>query len=200
MDWLILDTTFKAYPVCGHAMTPIEASLKLHGQFDPAEIEAIEVRAHPVSLQVASQRFPGDEAQAKFSIPYCVAVALLKGRVRQEEFSAEHIGSKQIESILSKIRLIPDDTLSTIPGRRPARVTVSLPGERTLTATAEVRKGDPEQPMTPDEKRSKVITLIGQPWRIKDEAGLNARLSGLAETSNVLAWAEGLREVIEPNR
>lgn len=200
MDWLILDTTFKAYPVCGHAMTPIEASLKLHGQFDPTEIEAIEVRAHPVSLQVASQRFPSDEAQAKFSIPYCVAVALLEGRVRQEEFSAEHIGSKQIESILNKIRLIPDDTLSTIPGRRPARVTISLPGERTLMATAEVRKGDPEQPMTPDEKRSKVITLIGQPWRIKDVARLNERLSGLAETSNVLAWAEGLREVIEPNR
>ncbi len=92
-QWLTLDTTFKAYPVCGHAMTAIEASLKLHGRFDPEEIEAVEVRAHPVSLQVAGQGFPTNDSQAKFSIPYCVAVALLKGRVGQEEFSRDLIGS-----------------------------------------------------------------------------------------------------------
>jgi 2-methylcitrate dehydratase PrpD len=199
-DWLMLDTTFKAYPVCGHAMTPIEASLKLYRRFDPADIESVEVRAHPVSLQVASERHPADEAQAKFSIPYCVAVALLTGRVGQADFSPGLIASREIESIVSKIELVPDGGLTAVPGRRPAKVTVSLPGGRTLSATAEVRKGDPEMPMSADEKRSKVIALIGQAFGIRHPGELNDRLCGLSETSNVLAWAEALREILEPNR
>ena len=75
-QWLTLDTTFKAYPVCGHTMTSIEAVLQLAAQVRAEEVEHIEVRAHPVSLQVAGETHPADEAAAKFSIPWCVAVAL----------------------------------------------------------------------------------------------------------------------------
>ena len=106
-EWLTPTTTFKNYPVCGHTMTSIEASLKLHGQFSLAEVEEIEVRAHPVSLQVAGRSFPADEYQAKFSIPYCVAVALLKGRVGQEEFSRELRESGEINDLLKRIKLVP---------------------------------------------------------------------------------------------
>lgn len=199
-QWLTLETTFKAYPVCGHAMTPIEASLKLYGQVDPEKIEAIQVRAHPVSLQVASERHPATEAQAKFSIPYCVAVALLKGRVGQADFAPGLIGSDEIASVMSRIKLVADDTLTSLPGRRPAKVTLLLAGGKMISAMAEVRTGDPEMPMTADQKRSKVISLIGQTYEIRDIVRLNERLSSFPLASNVLAWAEGLREVIEPNR
>jgi len=200
VDWLMLDTTFKAYPVCGHTMTPIEASLNLFGRFDLADVKTIEVRAHPVSLQVAGQVFPRDAAQAKFSIPYCVAVALLRGKVGLEEFSTEFIRSGAIRSVIEKIRLVADDALGETPGRRPAKLTVSLTGGGDISSVAEVRKGDPELPMTAEEKRSKVIALIGQGMRIKESAALDERLSGLAEAADVLAWAEGLRDVLEPNR
>ena len=82
------------------------------------------MRAHPVSLQVAGRSFPADEYQAKFSIPYCVAVALLKGRVGQEEFSREVRESGEINGLLKKIRLVPDDGLGEAPGQRPARITL----------------------------------------------------------------------------
>ena len=197
-EWLVLDTTFKAYPVCGHAMTPIEASLNLFGRFDLADVMAIEVRAHPVSLQVAGQRFPRDAAQAKFSIPYCVAVALMRGRVGLAEFSDEFIRSAAVRSILEKIKLVADEALSTVPGRRPAKLTVSLTGGGRIAAVADVRKGDPELPMTAAEKRSKVTALIGQGMRIKEASALDKRFSGLPLAADVLAWTEGLSEILEP--
>lgn len=195
--WLTPTTTFKAYPVCGHAMTPIEASLKLHGQSALAAVEAVEVRAHPVSLQVAGQPFPADEAQAKFSIPYCVAVALLKGRVRQQEFSPQLLGSREIRDLLGRIRLVPDDGMTTVPGRRPARVTLHLAGGKTVTAMAEVRKGDPELPLTGDEKREKFLELAGPNWGRGGAERILAAIGGLPEAPSVLKWAEGLRAFVE---
>lgn len=196
-EWLTLDTTFKAYPVCGHAMTPIEASLKLHGRFDPEMVEEVEVRAHPVSLQVASQPYPVDEAQAKFSIPYCVAAALLRGRVGQAEFSSQLRQSPQMQNLLKKIRLIPDDGLAKAPGLRPARICVRLVGGETHTALAEVRKGDPERPMTAGEKFDKFMTLTGNVWSAQVARSVFEAIGLLPGAESVLKWAEGLRALVE---
>lgn len=196
-EWLTLDTTFKAYPVCGHAMTPIEASLKLHGQFDLERVEQVDVHAHPVSLQVASQPNPVDEYQAKFSIPYCVAAALAEGRVGQDEFSSHARQSRKIQSLLSKIRLIPDDGLTKMPGLRPARVRVRLAGGDVLEAMAEVRKGDPEYPMTADEKRDKFMRLTGKAWGDRAAANVYESIGMLPQAASVLMWVEGLRALFE---
>ena len=196
-EWLTLDTTFKAYPVCGHAMTPIEASLKLHGQFDLELVEEVEVRAHSVSLQVASQPYPVDEYQAKFSIPYCVAVALIRGRVGQEEFSAQLRESQEIQGLLKKIRLIPDGGLAKAPGQRPARISVRLVGGKTLSALAEVRKGDPEYPMTADEKLDKFLKLTGRAWGARVAENVFEAIGMLPQAKSVLKWAEGLRALVQ---
>ena len=192
-EWLTPTTTFKNYPVCGHTMTSIEACLKLHGQFAPAEVEEIEVRVHPVSLQVAGRSFPADEYQAKFSIPYCVAVALLKGRVGQEEFSQELRESGEINDLLKRVKLVPDDGLGGTPGQRPARITLRVSGGKTVTASAAVRKGDPELPMTADEKRDKFLKLTGPVWGGGAAKRVFESIQELPEAPNVLNWAEGLR-------
>jgi 2-methylcitrate dehydratase PrpD len=192
-EWWTTTTTFKYYPVCGHTMTSIEASLKLHGQFALAEVEEIEVRAHPVSLQVAGRSFPADEYQAKFSIPYCVAVALLKGRVGQDEFSREHRESGEIDDLLRKINLVSDDGLGGVPGQRPAKITLRLFGGKTITASAVVRRGDPELPMTAGEKRDKFLKLTGPVWGGGAAEKVFESIQELPEAQNVLQWAEGLR-------
>jgi 2-methylcitrate dehydratase PrpD len=195
-EWWTTTTTFKYYPVCGHAMTSIEACLKLNGRFAPAEVEEIEVRAHPVSLQVAGRSFPADEYQAKFSIPYCVAVALLKGRVGQEEFSCELRESGEVNELLKKIKLVSDDGLGGAPGQRPAKITLRLFGGKTITTSAVVRKGDPELPMTAEEKRDKFLKLTGPVWGGGAERVFES-IQGLPKAPNVLNWAEELRTLLK---
>ena len=196
-EWLTPTTTFKNYPVCGHTMTPIEACLKLHGQFALAEVEEIEVRAHPVSLQVAGRSFPADEYHAKFSIPYCVAVALLKGRVGQAEFSRELRESEDVDNLLKRVKLVPDDGLGGIPGQRPARITLRMSGGKTFTESASVRKGDPEFPMTAGEKRDKFLKLTDLVWGGGAAERVFESIQGLPSAQNVLRWAEGLRALLK---
>jgi 2-methylcitrate dehydratase PrpD len=144
-------------------------------------------------LQVAGRSFPADEYQAKFSIPYCVAVALLKGRVGQEEFSLELCEGGAINDLLKKIKLIPDEGLGGIPGQLSAQVTVHTAGGMTFTESAHVRKGDPELPMTPDEKRDKFLKLTGTVWGDGAAERIFASIQILPEVLNVLHWAEDLR-------
>jgi 2-methylcitrate dehydratase PrpD len=195
-EWLTPETTFKAYPVCGHAMTPIEAALLLADQVKSGEIEAIEVRAHPVSLRIAGNPDPTDAAQARFSIPYCVAVALHKGCVGLAEFTPETMNDPAIRRLLGCATLVADDTLARIPGQRPARIAVRLARGETLSAQADVRKGDPERPMTGDEKREKCLRLAASVWGREGAENILAAVSALPEARSVAAWAEELRGFI----
>lgn len=196
-QWLTPETTFKAYPACGHTMTPIEAALQLSGKVAAGDIETIEVRAHPVSLQVAGETNPLTGAQAKFSIPYCVAVALYRGRVELEEFAPETLADQDVRRLLGRIALIADDTLGHVPSQRPARITVRLANGESLSAQAEVRKGDPERPMTAAEKREKCVRLAASAWGREGAENVIAAVSALPEASSVLTWAEGLRGFID---
>lgn len=195
-QWLTPETTFKAYPVCGHTMTPIEASLQLFGKAAIENIETIEVRAHPVSLQVAGETDPQTEAQAKFSISYCVAVALLKGHVGLDEFAPETLADPNVRRLLGRIALVADDTLGQVSGQRPARVSIRLANGKTLSAQAEVRKGDPERPLTAAEKREKCVRLAASAWGSEGAESIIAAVAVLPEARSVMAWAEGLRGFI----
>lgn len=195
-QWLTPETTFKAYPVCGHTMTPIEASLQLFGKAAIENIETIEVRAHPVSLQVAGETDPQTEAQAKFSISYCVAVALLKGHVGLDEFAPEALADPNVRRLLQRIALVADDTLGQVSGQRPARVSIRLTNGKTLSAQAEVRKGDPERPLTSAEKREKCVRLAASAWGSEGAESIIAAVAALPEARSVMAWAEGLRGFI----
>ena len=196
-QWLTPETTFKAYPVCGHTMTPIEASLQLFGKAAIENIETIEVRAHPVSLQVAGETDPQTEAQAKFSISYCVAVALLKGHVGLDEFAPETLADPNVRRLLGRIALVADDTLGQVSGQRPARVSIRLANGKTLSAQAEVRKGDPERPLTAAEKREKCVRLAASAWGSEGAENIIAAVAALPEARSVMAWAEGLRGFID---
>ena len=195
-QWFSLETTFKAYPVCGHTMTPIEAALQLSGRINPEAIKTIEIRAHPVSLQVAGEPNPGNEAQAKFSIPYCVAVALLKGRVGLNEFESATLNDPVIRALLARIELVADDSLAKVAGQRPAHITLRLKNGETHSAMAEVRKGDPERPMSPTEKREKCLGLMAPVWGKEGAEAAMAAIAALPETANTQHWSEGLRPLI----
>ena len=191
--WLTPETTVKAYPVCGHAMTPIEAALQLAGQISVDALESIEVRAHPVSLQVAGDPDPTCEEQAKFSIPYCVAVALTKKRVGLAEFAPDTLHDPNIRRLLGRVALVADDSLARVPGQRPARLTLHFANDVSLSAQADVRKGDPEWPMTDAEKRDKWRRLMEPVWGRTGAKDFVAAVPALADARSVPGWVEDLR-------
>lgn len=196
--WLILDTTIKAYPVCGHVMTSIEAALNIHQRLDPEVIKAdvikgdvieeVEVRANPVSVRVAGNPKPQSPYQAKFSIPFCVALALSEGRVTQAAFCDEAFTHTGLVDLMSRIRVVADPEMAKVAAKRPAKVTVRLADGKTFEETATTRKGDPQRPLSDREKMEKFTTLTQPVWGAEVSQAIYPQINRLPQVKDMRRW------------
>ncbi len=187
-DWLIRETTLKAYPVCGHTMTSIEAALALADRITTESIESIDIRTHPVSIQVADRPIPQDCHEAKFSIQYCVATALLKKQITLAEFTPELIQNPAIKKLLGIIRLSVHKDFEQLKDKRPSIVAIKLKDGRGFSKQCETRRGDPENPLSEAEKRHKFINLAGLSWGVEVAESIYNKLELFTKFSTVEEW------------
>ncbi len=187
-DWRIRETTYKAYPVCGHTMTSIEAALTLAGQVAPEAIESIDILTHPVSIQVADAPDPKDGHEAKFSIQYCVATAFLRKKVTLAEFTPAMVQDRAIKKLLGRIRLgaLPD--VESFGDKRPSRIALKLKDGRNLAQICETRRGDPENPLSETQKRQKFIDLARLSWGPDAAESIYDKLHRFTEFQTVEQW------------
>lgn len=187
-EWRLAQTTIKAYPVCGHTMTAVESALRLTDGLDCDSIKEIQIRAHSVSAGIAGNPAPKTVLEAKFSIAFCVALALVKGRVTLSDFSETMLSDPVILSVLSKIKLVIDDEIGKVEGQRPARVTLTLAHGSSRTQTAYTRKGDPENPLTRAQIKDKFMGLVKAVWGQKKGEAIFEAVYRLPEYDDFDAW------------
>lgn len=186
--WRILEITFKAYPVCGHTMTALEAAIVLHGQFDLSDIKKIEVQATPIAIQIAGNSKPETEYQAKFSLPYCVVQGLLAGCVTQEQFTPAELAGGGVKELLQKVVLVPNQKMGSVDGRRGAKVIVHLKDGKQFSEESKIRKGDPERPLSRSEKKEKFLNLTMEVWGGSTASKVHDLLDGLPEAESIQKW------------
>jgi 2-methylcitrate dehydratase PrpD len=125
----IMSVFFKPVPVCNFAQTPCLAALALAPRLRNAEA----IRAIDVAVTRAAQAYPGcDHAgpfarvlQAKMSIQYAVAAAILGGKVDEESYT--DLDNPALLALAGKIRIRTDDALTAaFPKKQGARVTVTF--------------------------------------------------------------------------
>ena len=125
----VMSVFFKPVPVCNFAQTPCLAALRLAAKIqDPGAIQSVDV-----AVTRAAQIYPGcDHAgpfdrilQAKMSIHYAVASALLHGKV--DEGAYRDLDDPALRALAGKIHVRADEALTAAyPARQGARVTVTL--------------------------------------------------------------------------
>ena len=91
-DWALRTVAIKPYPICHFNHAPVDAALSLREQYGLAleEIESVTVlldeRQFGVVVDpIEAKRAPQSEYDAKFSVPYALATALVKGHFGLEE-------------------------------------------------------------------------------------------------------------------
>jgi|Deesub1362A_J573_1020465.scaffolds.fasta_scaffold00017_232 2-methylcitrate dehydratase PrpD len=137
----IMDVSFKLYPSCRHTHAAIDAALALREQVD--EIQSVEIYTYKEAIQIAGFRNPSTPFEGKFSVPYCVAIALLDGNVRPEQFDVSNLGKTEVRKILARTVLKEKKEFSmAFPDRWMSEVVVN----NTLSRLIEFPKGDPENP------------------------------------------------------
>lgn len=98
------ELTFKPWPSCRGTHPFIEMALSLAN--GPA-VEQVTVSIDPVQRMLvdppARKRAPATVIDAKFSIPFCVALALVRGKVTLDDFAADTLADPAILALANKV-------------------------------------------------------------------------------------------------
>jgi len=161
-DFHITRMTFKNHACCGHTFAAIDGALELKKRMklDPADIEQVEVATYRAGLEVAHYEAPRTPAEARFSLKYVVASALVHGSVRLAAFEPGRLTDDTTRTLMKKISVSLDPQLdAAFPAKRAARVAIRARGRREewLQPT---RKGDPDMPLTDQELQNKFEELV----------------------------------------
>lgn len=188
----VVDTTFKAYASCGHTHPAIDCIFAIVGKHGvkPEDVESILVRTYSVAHDIAGNPNPETTYQAKFSIPYCVAIALRFGRVGMAEFGQERVSDPETVALMRRVKVEPDPELSAIaPAKRPAIVRITTKDGQSYTHRVDFRKGDPENPPTQQELEEKFRDLAAarlSPEEVESTLQAISRLDELEDVTSLL--------------
>jgi 2-methylcitrate dehydratase PrpD len=155
------ELTFKPWPSCRGTHPFIEIALSLAG--GPA-VEQVTVSIDPVQRMLvdppARKRAPATVIDAKFSIPFCVALALVRGKVTLAEFGANTLADPAILASASKVTVDmvehPAWTLGS-GGALRARLADGSEVSREVTTA----RGAPARPLADADLIAKFIDCCG---------------------------------------
>jgi 2-methylcitrate dehydratase PrpD len=159
-DWMIMDIYFKKHASCSLSHTTMDATLALvhSNHLVPDEIESVAVKTHRFASDL-DEKAPKTPTAAKSSIPFCVALAIHKGRVSLDEFTSETIGDETIAALARKVDVRLDAELDKVHGSRedlrPSVVEIHLRNGQVLSERRDVAKGWAVSPLSQEELEGK---------------------------------------------
>lgn len=186
------DLSFKPWPACRGTHAFIEAALLILKEhpLDPGEITRVHATISTLNLMLCepleAKQNPATAIDAKFSLPFVVATALLKNRVQLDDFMPQALVDPQVLALASKMTFEVDEGLIS------DKVTQ---GELTVfTSTNRYHKkvpcplGNPQNPMSESELVEKFMYCARKANHIYDEKDLHRmidRIWALEEASDV---------------
>ena len=156
---------FKFHACCLYNHTPLDAVRALvHDEGLAADdIERIRVTSLPFVTRMADPA-PATMLSAKFSIPYAVAAAVVKGTTDVSAFRDEVREDPRVLALAARVEVSGDAAMSMrgAPDQPTARVSIELAGGRVLTREAAVVHGDAVNPRSRDELQAKFRALASE--------------------------------------
>jgi 2-methylcitrate dehydratase PrpD len=154
--WEILRNGFKPYACCRSIHAAVDAARQLAPRINGKAVERVHVTVHKNATVPAPYVVPTTPLQGKFSIPFCIALALRGYGVVAADFSAVRLNDPAV------MIMVPQVHVEEVPGqeRWAAHIDVVLAGGTTLHADQHVVRGHPDNPMTWDDMERKFIGLV----------------------------------------
>lgn len=160
--WHVTEMTFKNHACCGHTFAAIDGALEVQRVLSAAydDIARVAVATYAPALEVAGNDHPVTSAEARFSLKYVVATALVHGSTRLKAFTPERLACTRTRDLMQRIDLTIDPEIDArFPNRRAARVAIDLRDGRKAAHLQPDRKGDPELPLTDRDLEEKFAEL-----------------------------------------
>ncbi|WNC16336.1 MmgE/PrpD family protein [Brevibacillus brevis] len=192
----IMENSFKIHASCRHTHHAIDLVVEMVSRYGIAwrDVEKIRVQTYQVALTITDNPEPASVYAAKFSLQYCVALALVKGSAGLSDFTEEALHDPDIRELMRRVEVSVDpDIHARYPGKWEAAVELVLADGTTMQQHAEYPKGDPENPVThkeivrkframaadqPQDKIDHFLDVIGRLEQVPDVTMLFAQMKG----------------------
>lgn len=185
--------TFKPWPSCRgtHAFIEMALAFKARHRLAAADIADISAGIDKVHTMLFepddARRKPSSAIEAKFSVPFCLALALVRGRVTLDDFGEEDLADPQVLALAARIRAVHRQDPAGQAGRGGA-LSLKMASGELLEAEVAHALGCPENPLSDrqlEEKfvmcASKAAVAIGE----GDAIRLANRIMALEECGDV---------------
>jgi len=151
----------KKYPSCYHTHRALDGVFQLIGEhrLSDKDIAEVDVGTSERAMRVLAFTEPATPYQAKFSMPYCIAAAVVDHQVTLETFTDHKFEDRGIVETRKKVHLsFPD--VPIWPGLADVGpdtefvgnpVTIRTTDGRSYSARVDIPRGDPALPLTDDE-------------------------------------------------
>lgn len=156
-DWALLEDGIdvKKYPCCYYTHAAIYGAAELVAEQDinPAEIEAVHVTASQGAADALHHENPSTGLEAKFSMEYVVAQALVHGHVGLAAFNDTQIDDPNVQHVRERVSFDTDSTLNY--NSNAARISLSTSSGAEYERVQDRPPGTHTDPLTIDELQDK---------------------------------------------
>ena len=171
--------TYKPF-ACGIVIHPsIDACVQLRDQgIVPDQVQSIELRVHPLVLELTGKKEPRDGLQGKFSVYHGCAVGLIHGRAGEAEFCDAVVNDPQVVALRNKVQATVDASID----EAAVDATAVLVDGRRVHVRVDHAIGSLERPLSDAQLEAKfqalVVPVLGQA-RADDITAMCWRLASL---------------------
>jgi 2-methylcitrate dehydratase PrpD len=177
----------KPYPCCRSTHSSIDASLHLRNveRVDASQVIKIICKTSPQHTRLARFHKPKSAYEGKFSIPYCIAASLLRGKVLLEDFTEERVAAPEAQALLSKVEFQYPQEYKENPMALKGEVIVSLVNGAEVSCKIDIPKGDASNPMTEEELSAKFQDCTHRALQQKEIEKVMGMIHNLESLGNI---------------
>jgi 2-methylcitrate dehydratase PrpD len=129
--------------------------IREHG-IDAREVERVSVGVNRQNVNALIHNRPVNELQAKFSMPFCMAILLLRRKAGLAEFTDEVVNRRDVKAMIEKIDYgVHPEADAAGYEKMTTIIDIRLSGGRTVSGRADFGKGSPVNPMSDEELADK---------------------------------------------
>ena len=177
-----------------HTHAPVDAALALRERLEASqlvEIAAVHVDTYQAALGLCDRPDPQTPYEASFSLQYCVASALLRGRVSLGDFAPSSLAEPAVRQLLARVKCVANARIEArYPVQWSARVELRLADGSSLETVVEAPRGDPENPLAATDVEAKFRGLAAHGGRVA--GGSEAAAADAPDAEIWLDWVRGL--------
>jgi 2-methylcitrate dehydratase PrpD len=158
--------SLKRYPCCAGSHMPIDGVLDIvtANSPEPDNIKEIHVSLPERIQYLLIHPRPKTESQAKFSLEYCVARAVMDGEMGLDQFEIEKIRDPEVLPLMEKIRPTYYE-LNSLPSDRNTplvEISIKMTDDRVFTSRVQFPRGTVHNPLSEEMHKKKMVQCMSR--------------------------------------